>query len=232
MVLIPINRKDMINFRQKNYASPYIDNVIVNALRGAGIGLAGSSVATGFKQFLDYSKNNNQQPGWKDKRNSAMSNFKMVLGSTLVGGAIGALFGLAGNLDIKHSQSQAGSDGLMGKLVRKLKDAGFKENADFTLSPKTATALKTRVTLVISKVSEDLKIVINSVNDEQVEAVRNKIMSVLPKSIVSTTEGTKNRFNDLTVTTVSKGKNDLDLCYYLAVLFMKVGIPVYLIEIG
>lgn len=200
----------MIEFRQKDFS------ILNSTLAGASSGFAvGSLVGKAFR-----SKSSNQ-------------NFEAIAGfSGFIGGAaLGALAGVIDNQRTKFNRKKTVDDRLMDTIVENLKKDNFKEGRDFTRDPKCATQLKTKVCICISKVSGDLRILINMVSDPKLQSLANDLAKNIPnKSAV--TERTSDRFNDITISTISDSSMDAGLVTGVAERFIHSGYPIQLVEVG
>jgi hypothetical protein len=119
----------------------------------------------------------------------------------------------------------------MSKVIEYLKKDGLKEGIDFTKDPKTATSLKTKVCVVISKVSGELRISVNLVSDPKLKTVSDEIIKRLP-NIAASTEKMSDKFNDITITSISDASADAGLVVGVVEKFIHSGYPVYLVEVG
>lgn len=154
---------------------------------------------------------------------------------TFTGMAIGAALGfLAGCIDEgreRFNRKKTVDARLMKTVVENLKKDNFKEGYHFTLDPKTASELKTRVCICISKISGDLRILVNIVSDPKLKGIATDMIKNIPnKSAVS--ERNSDRFNDITITTISDSSMDAGLITGIAERFIHSGYPVQLVEVG
>lgn len=166
--------------------------------------------------------------------NSKMSNDPQIkrilvsLGATALGAGIGAIIGAIA--DYTDHKNKAGNERLMKSVVDNLKRMGFKDGIQYTLDPKMATLLKTRVTLVISKTADSMRLIINSANDSKLGKVSEGIIKNLP-SMSTTNSKFSDRFNEISITTLSSQEN-ATFVSSVAERFIKEGFPVYLVEVG
>lgn len=202
----------MIKFRQKAYSS---DNVISGALDGVKYGAGVGTVLAG---ILKATKNNKVSP------------YLVVGGSILAGAALGALAGKAKDKEIQKSRVGAGVR-LFESVLDNLRKIGFKEGYDFTQDPKMANVMKTKVCIVVSRNSSGLKMLINTVDDPELKEITKRIHGSLGRNTIST-ERVNNRFNELTITTMSSNGGDATFVTRIIETFIRNGYPVYIVEIG
>lgn len=150
--------------------------------------------------------------------------------SVLVGAALGGIYGLIKDASNAINNHQV-DDRLSDRIVRNLNNLGFKEGTQYTRDPKTADLLKTKICVVISRVNGDLKIIINYLNDPKFKEESQKIIKNLPPSAVAL-EKMGDRFNDITITTVSDKTQDPALVSGILEQFIRRGYPVYIVEVG
>lgn len=202
----------MIKFRQKAYSS---DNVISGALDGVKYGAGVGTVLAG---ILKATKTNKVSP------------YLVVGGSILAGAALGALAGKAKDKEIQKSRVGAGVR-LFESVLDNLRKIGFKEGYDFTQDPKMANVMKTKVCIVVSRNSSGLKMLINTVDDPELKEITKRIHGSLGRNTIST-ERVNNRFNELTITTMSSNGGDATFVTRIIETFIRNGYPVYIVEIG
>lgn len=207
----------MIKFRQKDFS------ILSDTLKGAGMGATVGSIAAGglkFKAFKDTTlgKLNEDNP------------LSIVGGGILLGAALGALAGSIKKIDLSISRSKANKR-LFSTVLDNLKRLGFKEGSDYTQDPKMATLLKTKVCIVVSRSSDNLELLINTVSDPKLKSISNDIVKNLPSTSV-TTEKRNDRFNELLISTISSNNGDAGFVTGIAESFIRNGFPVQLIEVG
>ena len=203
----------MIKFRQKNFS------FLGKVTHGAGLGAAVGLVAAKFR---------NKMP--RGSKVSKLGEFGIVAGSTLVGAALGAIAGMF-EFGEKLISKKNVDNRLMKRVVEDLKKTGFHEGTDFTLDPKKANEMKTKVCIVITKNSGDLKILINTQSDSKLESITSKLTKNIP-NISAITKKVTDKFNDITITTISDSSADVGLIAGIAESFIRSKYPVYLIEVG
>lgn len=227
----------MIKFRQKDFS------ILSSTIKGAGIGGTLAGGATIFPVFRlgnrpdkkDYYKDNKDGGKWFDaeeKRHDDNTWRAKIIGAgMLVGAALGALVGTVLEVSKKVNRAKTVDARLMEKVLRGLKSSNFVEGRDFTRDPKQATQMKTRVCIVISKYSGELKLMINVARDKKLEQVASQIVKNIPNtSNVITREGDK--YNDIIISTISDGSADAGLICGIIEGFVHSKYPVYIVEVG
>ena len=234
-------------FKQKN--NSYTTK---HALQGA---VLGGAIGGGLLRNLSFDGRQGTLPGtdspyswrnvtyWDDKgklktkkvtkldQSQVASNRAITMGaSVLIGAALGAIYGLIKDSSNSYNRHQV-DERLSDRIIRNLNNLGFKEGTQFTRDPKTADLLKTKVCVIISRTNGDLKIVINYVNDSKFKEEAQKIIKNLPPSAVAL-EKMGDRFNDITITTVSDKTQDPALVSGILEQFIRRGYPVYIVEVG
>lgn len=202
----------MIKFRQKDFS--FLGHVTSGASLGAGVGL---TVAKFRKQL----------PKGKIKD---LGEWGIIAGSTLIGAALGAISGLFVEGD-KFISKKSADKRLMNRIVDDLKKTGFREGYDFTLDPKKATEMKTRICLVVTRDSGELRILINSQADSKLNHLTESVIKNIPNTSAITKKAT-DKFNDITITTISDSSADVGLVAGLAEKFIRNKYPIYLVEVG
>lgn len=202
----------MITFRQKAYS----DNVVSGALDGAKYGAGVGTVLAGILKTT--------------KSDKKVSPFLVVGGSALVGAALGALAGKMKDNDIKKSRVNVGVR-LFESVISNLEKIGFREGYDFTQDPKMANILKTKVCIVVSRSSSGLKLLVNMADDQKLKEIADRIKNSLGRTIMST-ERVNNKFNELSITTLSSNGNDATFVTRIIESFIRGGYPVYIVEVG
>lgn len=208
----------MIEFRQKNF------NVLSDIIRGASIG---GSVGSGYAGVTLFRKGDSE----REKEELRIQALKIAGGGILIGAALGALVGGLKELSTRINRRNTVDRRLMSKVVEVLKKDGFKEGIDFTKDPRTATQLKTKVCVVISKISGDLRISVNMMADPKLKTVSDEIIKRLPNTS-ATTEKLSDKFNDITITSISDSSADTGLVVGVIEKFIHSGYQVYLVEVG
>lgn len=209
----------MIEFRQKNFG------ILSDITTGAALGGTAAGVGSLFRKKFWRDKDN--------KNNESLYRNDLLLTSSgvVIGAALGALVGGIKEISTRINRKNTVDRRLMSKVVEYLKKDGLKEGIDFTKDPKTATSLKTKVCVVISKVSGELRISVNLVSDPKLKTVSDEIIKRLP-NIAASTEKMSDKFNDITITSISDASADAGLVVGVVEKFIHSGYPVYLVEVG
>ena len=205
----------MIKFRQKDFS------LLSHITTGAGLGasISGTLSKAGLVVPIKFRG-----------KSTELKKGSLVAAGTIIGAALGTLSGaiVEGSRLISNRNADKR---LMNKVVDDLKKAGFKEGYDFTRDPKKANELRTKVCLVVSKHSGDLRILINSVSDPKLSDLVDKTVKNIP-NLSAITKKASDKFNDITITTISDSSADVGLVAGLAERFIRSKYPVYLIEVG
>ena len=209
----------MIKFRQKDFG------ILSDITTGAALGgtIAGGGTLFRNKFWKEKDPNNNES--------FYKSDLFLTTSGVVVGAALGALVSGIKKISTSVNRKNTVDRRLMYKVVDILKKDGFKEGIDFTKDPKTATSLKTKVCIVISKVSGELRISVNLVADPKIKTVSDEIIKRLPNTS-ATTEKMSDKFNDITITSISDSSADAGLIVGIIEKFIHSGYPVYLVEVG
>lgn len=211
----------MIEFRQKKFS------ILSDTLAGATIGSTAGGLISIFrpKASKSFEKEN------RDKEVARKEGLLTTAACTVVGAALGALVGSIKSIATKVNRKNTVDRRLMYKVIEVLKRDGLKEGINFTKDPKTATSLKTKVCIVISKVSGELRLSVNLVSDPKLKTVSDEIIKRLPNTSV-TTEKMSDKFNDIVITSISDASADTGLVVGIIEKFIHSGYPVYLVEVG
>lgn len=211
----------MVKFREKSFS------IISDTISGAKIG--GAVAALGAPIVGRLSKNGTKFVNTSSNDVSFIhKSLAMIGGGIVVGASLGLLVGLTKSIGLSLNRENTVDARLLDDVERKLRK--FKLNKDFTRDPKIANELRTKVCLVISKYSDDLRILINTVNDSKLKDVTNEVTKSIPKgSIKTNTES--NKYNEITLSTLSSGK-DASVIAEIAKAYIQKGYPVYLVEVG
>ena len=206
----------MIEFRQKNFG------ILSDITKGAAIGGSIGTFGTLFRKKAKY--DNEKDRVW-------MNDMNLAVAGTLIGAALGAFVGGIKEIANKVNRKNTVDRRLMSKVIEVLKKDGLKEGKDFTKDPKTATSLRTKVCIVISKISGELRLSVNLVSDPKIKTVSDEIIKRLPNTSV-TTEKMSDKFNDIVITSISDASADTGLVVGIIEKFIHSGYPVYLVEVG
>ena len=177
---------------------------------------------------------NYRHPKFREKYNNAdpyLKNALLVVGGVAIGATLGALAGAIMDVTNHISGRKSLNDRLMKDVCVNLKKMGFQEGRHYTRDPKVSTLLKTKVCLVISKSSDEMKLLINTVNDNGLKSITGQITKNLP-TMSTVTEKVSDRFNELNITTMTSDNGNATWVASIAEKFIKGGYPVYLVEVG
>jgi hypothetical protein len=208
---LKIKGRKIFTMREKSYGA--ISN---SAAKGA---LAGSTVGAGLAlQFMK-----------RSQLGSPRAKAMVPLVGAALGGLAGSLWGVVKTLDTKISQSLTGHK-LIEEVIKNLKRAGYREGQQWTLDPKKATLMKSKVCVVLSQSADNTGILVNMANDPKLKEISVEITNSLPTGFRET-EKISDRFNEIQI---SSFPDKTDATYIFTVLekFIKRGFPVYLIEVG
>lgn len=209
----------MIEFRQKKFS--LLSSIVGGAGAGATLGTTLGSVSPKFR------KKASNKLGTSEKQGTVVL---AGLGA-LVGAALGALSYTLREINIAVNRKTTVNNRLMKTVVENLLKDGFKEGKDFTRDPKIADQLKTKVCIVMSRVSNDLRVLINTVSDSKLKRTTEEVISRMPNISVVNTKLT-DKYNDITISTISDSSADAGLVTGIAEHFIHSKYPVYLVEVG
>jgi hypothetical protein len=228
----------MIVFRQKDFS------ILSSTIAGAGLGASAGSLGTiifkrkpkdkGEFYYYDKDKNGNDIRKFDQDKYKAVNNkynLQLVGGGMLIGAALGALVGTIKEISKRVNRNKTVDARLMEKIQMGLTASGLKEGIDYTRDPKQANQMKTRVCLVISKYSGELKLLINVVKDKKLEQLTEHIVKNIPNTSNVVTR-TGDRYNDVIVSTISDNSADPGLICGIVEEFVHNKYPVYLVEVG
>ena len=171
------------------------------------------------------------EKGSKKSMNPFVKKALLELGGIAVGAGLGALAGCIMDETDRRNRKATVNNRLMGDICDNLRRIGFIEGRDFVRDPKRASLMKTKICMVISRSSDDLKLVINTVNDYKLKQVTEQITKNLP-TMSTLTEKASDRYNELNITTLASNSGDATWIASIAEKFIKSGFPVYLVEVG
>lgn len=169
--------------------------------------------------------------GWYNNLNPFYKKALLELGGIAIGATLGALAGMIMDASDYINKKKTVNNRLLKDVTENLKKIGYKEGQNFTRDPKMASLLKTKVCLVISKSSDELKLLINTVNDGKLKSLSSQITKNLP-TMSTLTEKVSDRFNEINITTMTSNSGDAIWVTSIAEKFITSGYPVYLVEVG
>lgn len=159
----------------------------------------------------------------------AMRKVLASLGSIAIGASLGFVLGAINDL-VDLADRKNVDKRLMKRVLDDLKKMGFKDGEDYTTNPKTATLLKTKVCIGISRSADTLRVLVNTVNDIKLSKLAQETTKNLP-SMSTRLERVSDRFNDINITTAS-GQGNSTFVSSIAEKFIRAGYPVQLVEVG
>lgn len=206
--------------KKKKFRIGFYSDIVEDIFNGAAKGTASGVFVNGIALAAAKASGG----GWGVKKALSCLGYSILLGS-----ALGLAIGITKKIAETSSRNQS-NQRVINTVGRLLKKRGFTENKDFTRDPKIADSEKTKVTLLVNHGNGDLKLAINVISDDKLEKVCNTIISNLPDKS-KTTKKESNRYNEIIITTMSKG-NDALLITDISEKFIRAGYPVYMIEVG
>lgn len=154
----------------------------------------------------------------------------LAAAGAIIGAALGALVGSIDELSKKISRTSVNKR-LLPEVISNLKKDNLREGIDYTRDPNIADRLKLKVCIAISKYSGNLRILINTKSDSKLKEITNYIIKHIPNTGVET-KTANNKFNEITISTISDSSADATLVSGIAEQFIHQGFPVYLVEVG
>jgi len=206
----------MIKFRQKQFG------IAEDVISGAKVGGIAGTIATKLPTF---------KKGNKDWINDWPRNLSIIGGGTVIGAALGLVVGLVKEADTKINRSLTVDRRLMQNVIDNLKRDGFKEGIDYTRDPKIANDLKTKVCIVISKSSNNLHLLVNTVADAKLKTVTNGMVKNIPNTAAVNTK-LSDKYNDISISAISDSSADTGLITGISEYFIRHKYPIYLVEVG
>lgn len=202
----------MIEFRRKNFG------LVSNILTGTTVGTTIGGAIAGFRRGIS-----------KEKADMISMN-GVVMGAAL-GALAGALYTGVDYVANKRNIRTTVNNRLFKSVVELLKKAGLQEGKDFTRDSKEASRMKTKVCIAVSKVDGDLKILINYVSDQRLKDITKDLIKNIP-NVAAANEVMSDRYNNISVTSISDSSADAGLIAGIAERFIHSGYPVQLVEVG
>ena len=160
-----------------------------------------------------------------------LRNALIEVGGIAVGATLGALVGAIKDVSNFIGRKRSINNRLMKDVLVQLRKIGFREGKDYTLDPKVANLLKTKVCLVVSRSSDSLRLLINTVNDNTLKTISGGIVKNLP-TMTTVTDKVSDKFNEINITTMTSNNGDAGWIASIAEKFIREGFPVYLVEVG
>lgn len=218
-----------IGFFRKKKTFSIKESTIAGAQLGAGLGTMAASSGMITKKIM------RSGPIFKPLKGdpeevSIEQRMALVASGTIIGAALGALMGVVGELDKKNSRRSI-NNRLMPSIISNLKKDNLREGVEYTRDPKVADRLQTKVCLAVSRNSGDLRVLINTKSDPKLKKITDQIVKNIPNTGVKNTTA-NNKFNEITISTISDSSADSTLVSGIAEQFIHSGFPVYLVEVG
>lgn len=215
----------MAIFKEKSFG------LLTDTLKGAAIGAGVGGGLTRFKlkgkESMDVTVKSKTIP---------LNIQTGVLGGALIGGTLGLIASAIKSATNYVNRKNTVNARLMPEVTKVLESMGHKEGMTFTLDPKTADSLKTKVSLVVYKYSDELRIIVNTANDHKLSLVSKQITDKIAKSdnfsVTNEVISGNGKFKDIKVTAISEPSIDVNRIVWIVNTFISNGYPVYLVEVG
>ena len=248
----------MIKFKEKSYS--LVDNMIKGAIFGGAIAGGANNIVSGkldskiksplFREKRDkiwedidkvrndksdlfkkdsFDKSKLESLDKKEKKLHDKDSTYLAISGAIVGAALGALWTGAEWVTKKFNNRPVVNQ-CLDQAILNLKKMGFKENQDFTKNKIIADNMKTKITIAIIKSNGNLVVIVNSKNDPKLGKINKDIIRNLPTETISQKE--TDRFNEITITSMSSNNGDSVFISSIAEKFIKAGFSVYLMEVS
>lgn len=214
----------MIKFRQKDFG--FIDSAINGSVAGINLGgsLGGFARIDTPAKLLGLAKGTNGY-NWGQR----------MLAGAVTGAIIGASLGILAEgikrVSTNINRKNTVDNRLLKTVVENLQKLGFKEGEKFTRDPKTASEMRAKICISVARVNGDLKLLVNTIKDPKLKDLSETMISRLPNSSV-VRQDMKDKFNEISITSISDSSADSGLITGIAEYFIRNGYPVYLVEVG
>lgn len=214
----------MVKFRQKNFG--YTDSAWNLGYKGAAVGSTLGVITRyqGLPEMLGMTKG-------ADGYGRGSTSFAGMLTGAVIGAALGVLAEGARNISEKINRKNTLDNRLMKVVVENLEKQGFKEGDQFTRDPKTASDQRIKICISIARVNGDLKLIVNTIKDPKLKDLSNTMISRLPNTSV-VRQDMKDKFNEISITSISDNSADAGLITGIAEYFIRNGYQIYLVEVG
>ena len=153
--------------------------------------------------------------------------YVFVAATTILGAALGAIVGA---IRTAKDATRSTNNRLLKQVLPRLKSKGLVEGKDFTMDPKKANEIPTKVCIVLSSASGELQTIINSKDDPKLKKVVDGVVRKSPGRARVTTQN--NRFNEITITTEKRTAANVNQVVSIIESFVESGYPVYIVEVG
>lgn len=244
----------MIRFKHKEFSNNYI---VSDAIKGAGYGATIGALATGngvlvpksIPKFIPgaskYEKLRNdktvkftpkgsgtpEESTKVDQEGRIKQQLALMGASVIIGATLGALVGAVKQADRYISHKNA-DQRLLGEVLKDLGKKGWKEGVNFTRDPKQANELRTKVCLVVTRDGANLKVLVNIIDDPKLKTAADRVVKGLTGPTQVRNSVASNKYNEITISTISKTPSNVKTVSELASSFIKAGYPVYIVEVG
>lgn len=233
----------MVKFKEKNFG------LLGDMAKGAAIGTAVGGGMTKFylggkkskviefgKEESDKDKKPEKSPDTSEKPKTRRVELNAQAGAiagAVVGAALGAIASGIKAASFYINRKKTVDNRLMRDIVKSLENRGHKEGMSFTRDPRKADLLKTKVSIVVYKYSDELRIVVNSVSDPKLDKISQTLTERLAKTQKAIyNEEISGKYKDLKITAISDPSTDAEVISWVASTFIENGYPVYLVEVG
>lgn len=156
-----------------------------------------------------------------------------AFGGALVGAALGFFASAIRTAANAMNRRATVNNRLMPEVVKLLEKMGHKEGMSFTRDPGRADLMKSKVSIVVYKYSDDLRVVVNTVNDDKLAKISKEVSNQVAKSKSSVyREEVSGKFKNIKITAMSDASEDAGYIAWIASTYINNGYPVYLVEVG
>ena len=158
---------------------------------------------------------------------SQSQKYAFFAATTILGAALGAIVGA---IRTAKDATRVTNRRLLKQVLPRLKSKGLVEGKDFTMDPKKANEIPTKVCIVLSSASGELQTIINSKDDPRLKKVVDGVVKKSPGRAQVSTQN--NRFNEITITTEKRTAANVNQVVSIIESFVESGYPVYIVEVG
>lgn len=215
----------MIKFREKEFSVK--DDMIAGLMIGGLTGVAGKALRRSANALAGSEVISSSSRAGKILDSQVASS----VSGAILGAALGGLYYLFS----KSLNSSATRNNRKVNLPREISDilvkSGYKREIDFTFDPKVANNMKTAVCIVISRSSDEMSLLINTINDSKLDTISSQILKNLPNTSVITRRKS-DKWNELYISSMSSNNWDSGFIASIAEKFIQRKYPVYIVEVG
>lgn len=218
----------MAKFKEKSFG------ILADTLRGAGYGAAvGAAAGGGLTRFVLRNNKSKEIKLPLKKEKVTLDDFSGETAGALVGATLGAFAAAIKSAANAINRKRTVNKRLMNEVVEILTSEGHKEGMSFTRDPRRADLMKSKVSIVVYKYSDELRIVVNSLDDPKLAKINEEITEKVGRSTDSFfREEVSGKYKDISITAVSNPSADARYVAWVAHMFITKGFPVYLVEVG